>query len=168
MGASAALRSTGTPLQALKHGIYADTAQVYARWRRSEASEWMLTVAPSRFSDGNDRLEGGLSGVQRFYTAPHLKADLLVDLWASRNTRADTPYYNHPRADLFVLPSVRLTHTLSRRYETVWEQQFLAGTGAYSQRGFGTGAIVLVGYGQRLRTNDVAAGRAVRACVAPD
>ncbi|PZX34716.1 Membrane protein [Cupriavidus phytorum] len=154
VGASAALRSTGTPLQALKHGIYADTVQAYARWRRSEASEWMLTVAPSRFSDGNDRLEAGVSGVQRFYTAPHLKADLLVDLWASRNSRADTPYYN-PRSDLTVLPSVRLTHMLYRRYETVWEQQFLAGTGAYSQRGFGTGAILLVGYGQRFRTNDV-------------
>lgn len=154
VGASAALRSTATPLRALKQGIYADTLQAYARWRGSERSEWMLTVAPSRFSDGNDRLEGGVSGVQRFYTAPHWKADLLVDLWTSRNTRDDTPYFN-PRADFTALPSVRLTHTMYRRYETVWEQHFLAGTGAYMQRGYGTGAIVLLGYGQRLRANDV-------------
>lgn len=154
IGASGALRSTGTPLRALKQGIYADTLRTYARWRRSERGEWLFTVAPSRFSDGNDRMEAGVSGAERFYTAPHLKADLLVDLWASRNTRDDTPYFN-PRSDLSVLPSVRLTHTLYRRYETVWEQQFLAGAGSYSQQGYGTGAILLVGYGQRFRTNDV-------------
>ncbi|WP_231906579.1 poly-beta-1,6 N-acetyl-D-glucosamine export porin PgaA [Cupriavidus gilardii] len=154
VGASGALRSTGTPLRALKQGIYADTLAAFARYRASERSEWMFTVAPSRFSDGNDRLEGGVAGVQRFYTAPHLKGDLLVDIWASRNTRRDTPYYN-PRSDLTLLPSVRLTHTLHRRYETVWEQQFLAGAGAYAQRGYGTGAIMMIGYGQRFRTNDV-------------
>lgn len=154
VGASAALRSTGTPLRALNQGIYADTLATYARWRPSERGEWMLTVAPSRFSDGNDRLEAGISGFQRVHTAPHLKADVLLDLWTTRNTRADTPYFN-PRADLTVLPSVRLTHTLHRRYETAWEQQFLAGAGGYSQRGYGTGAILLIGYGQRFRTNDV-------------
>ncbi|WP_245178067.1 poly-beta-1,6 N-acetyl-D-glucosamine export porin PgaA [Cupriavidus sp. AcVe19-1a] len=154
IGASAAMRSTATPLQALLNGIYANNVQVYGRWRASEASEWMLTVAPSHFSDGNDRLEGGISGMQRVYTAPHLKADLLVDLWSSRNSRTDVPYYS-PRADLTVLPSARLTHTLYRRYETAWEQQFLAGAGTYSQQGFGTGAILLLGYGQRFRTNDV-------------
>ncbi|MDT4814057.1 Poly-beta-1,6-N-acetyl-D-glucosamine export protein [compost metagenome] len=154
IGASAAMRSTATPLQALLNGVYANTVQVYGRWRASEASEWMLTVAPSHFSDGNDRLEGGISGVQRVYTAPHLKADLLVDLWSSRNSRTDVPYYS-PRADLTVLPSARFTHTLYRRYETAWEQQFLAGAGTYSQQGFGTGAILLLGYGQRYRTNDV-------------
>lgn len=154
VGASAALRSTGTPLRALKQGIYADTVRTYARWRRSERSEWLFTVSPSRFSDGNDRMEAGASGAERLYTAPHLKADLLVDLWASRNSREDAPYFN-PRSDLTVLPSARLTHTLYRRYETVWEQQFLAGAGSYSQQGYGTGAILLVGYGQRFRTNDV-------------
>ncbi|MGY8526087.1 poly-beta-1,6 N-acetyl-D-glucosamine export porin PgaA [Paracidovorax citrulli] len=154
VGASAALRSTGTPLRALNQGIYADTLAAYARWRPSERGEWMLTVAPSRFSDGNDRLEAGISGFQRVHTAPHLKADVLLDLWTTRNTHADTPYFN-PRADLTVLPSVRLTHTLYRRYETAWEQQFLAGAGGYSQRGYGTGAILLIGYGQRFRTNDV-------------
>ena len=154
IGASAAMRSTATPLRALLNGIYANNVQVYGRWRDSEASEWMLTVAPSHFSDGNDRLEGGISGVQRIYAAPHLKADLLVDLWSSRNSRTDVPYYS-PRADLTVLPSARLTHTLYRRYETAWEQQFLGGAGTYSQQGFGTGAILLLGYGQRYRTNDV-------------
>ncbi|MBP0619505.1 hypothetical protein J8I82_06110 [Cupriavidus sp. LEh25] len=84
IGASAAMRSTATPLQALLNGVYANNVRVYGRWRASEAGEWMLTVAPSHFSDGNDRLEGGISGVQRVYTAPHLKADLLVDLWSSR------------------------------------------------------------------------------------
>ncbi|MBY4895435.1 poly-beta-1,6 N-acetyl-D-glucosamine export porin PgaA [Cupriavidus sp. AU9028] len=154
VGSSAAIRSTGTPLRALNQGIYADTVSAYARWRHSERAEWMLTVAPSRFSDGNDRLEAGITGFQRVYTAPHLKGDLLLDVWTSRNNRNDTPYFN-PRADLTVLPSLRLTHTLYRHYETAWEQQFLAGAGTYSQRDYGTGAILLLGYGQRFRTSDV-------------
>ncbi len=154
VGASAALRSTATPLRALKNGIYADTLSAYARWRDSERSEWIVSAGPSRFSDGNDRVEIGVSGLQRVYTAPHLKADLLLSLWASHNTLDNTIYFN-PRSELGVLPSARLTHTLYRRYETVWEQQFLAGAGSYSQQGFGTGAVLLLGYGQRFRTNDV-------------
>lgn len=154
VGASAALRSTAAPLRALKNGVYADTATTYVRWRGSERSEWRATLAPSRFSDGNNRLQLDITGMQRLYTAPHLKADLLMSVWTSRNTLDNVPYFN-PRSELGVVPSMRLTHTLHRRYETVWEQQFMAGAGSYSQQGFGTGAVMLLGYGQRFRTNDV-------------
>ncbi len=124
------------------------------RWRGDDRREWTLTVTPSFFSDGNNRLEASLSGRQRLYTAPTVKVDALLNLSTSHNTANDAPYFN-PKSDLTVLPALQLTHTLYQRYENRWEQQFLLGGGIYSQQGFGTGGIVTVGYGQRYRYNDV-------------
>ena len=98
--------------------------------------------------------ESVISGRERLYTAPTLKADLLVNIAASRNSSDEGPYYS-PRADLEVLPTLNITHLLYRHYETTLEQTFLLGAGTYSQRGHGTGAIGALGYGLRYRYNDV-------------
>lgn len=154
IGGEASLRSRDTPLRALNHNISSNALQGYVRWRQSERREWMLALTPSRFSDGNNRLTAALTGSERLYTRPHLKVDLGLELSASRNTRTDAPYFN-PRRDFTVLPSVTVSHVLHRRYETVWEQRATVALGSYTQRDYGTGAIGLVSYGQRYRTNDV-------------
>lgn len=154
VGAGAALLSRDTPLRALKNNITANSLNASLRWRGDDRREWTLTVTPSFFSDGNNRLEASLSGRQRLYTAPKVKVDALLNLSTSHNTANDAPYFN-PKSDLTVLPALQLTHTLYQRYENRWEQQFLLGGGIYSQQGFGTGGIVTVGYGQRYRYNDV-------------
>ncbi|MHA3903960.1 poly-beta-1,6 N-acetyl-D-glucosamine export porin PgaA [Castellaniella sp. WN] len=147
-GAGAALLSRDTPLRALKHDIRANTLNATLRWRGDERREWILTLTPSFFSDGNRRLEAGLSGRQRLYTAPRVRIDALLDLSASRNTSDDAPYFN-PRSDLTILPALRMTHTLYQRDEARWEQQFLLAAGAYAQQGHGTGGLYTLGYGQR-------------------
>jgi len=154
VGASAELRSRETPLRALRNDISSNSAGVYARWRQSDHREWRFSLAPSRFSDGNQRLAAILTGRERIYTRPHLKADLMINIAATRNSQEGGPYFN-PRSDLEVLPTLNLTHTLYRRYETVWEQTFILGVGAYKQQDFGTGAIAVAGYGMRYRYNDV-------------
>ncbi|TAN27293.1 MAG: poly-beta-1,6 N-acetyl-D-glucosamine export porin PgaA [Castellaniella sp.] len=154
VGAGAALLSRDTPLRALKHNITANSLNASLRWRGDDRREWVLTITPSFFSDGNNRLEASLSGRQRLYTAPKVKVDALLNLSGSHNTADDAPYFN-PKSDLTVLPALQITHTLYQRYENRWEQQFLLGVGTYSQRNFGTGGIVTVGYGQRYRYNDV-------------
>lgn len=154
IGAGAELLSRNTPLRALNQDIVSNSVNVSLRWRADERREWTLAVRPSFFSDGNNRLEAVLSGRQRLHATPTVQVDALLDLSASRNSADDAPYFN-PKADLTVLPALRITHTLYQRYETRWEQQFLAGAGAYSQQHHGTGAIVTVGYGQRYRVNDV-------------
>ncbi len=154
VGGGAALRSRATPLRALKNNVYADSVEAYARWRADERREWRFGLTPSRFSDGNRRVEAVVEGRERLHTAPHARTDALLELSASHNTRTDAPYFN-PRSALTVLPALRLTHLLHRRYETVWEQQFTAGAGAYLQRGYGAGAIGMLAYGQRYRANDV-------------
>lgn len=147
-GIGGALLSRDTPLRALKHDITANTLNASLRWRGDERREWVLTLTPSFFSDGNRRLEASLSGRQRLYTAPRVQVDALLDLSASRNSAEDAPYFN-PRSDLTLLPALRVTHTLYQRDETRWEQQFLLAAGAYAQQGYGTGGLYTIGYGQR-------------------
>ena len=118
-------------------------------------SEWTLRLSPSRFSDGNQRWALGLDGRERIHTTPHLKTDLTLELSSQRNSLdAERPYFN-PRSDLMVLPGLRLTHALHRRYENAWEQIGTLGAGAYTQQGYGTGGVIALGYGQRYRANDV-------------
>jgi biofilm PGA synthesis protein PgaA len=154
VGGSAELRSRDTPLRALLNDISSNSAGVYARWRQDDHREWRFSLTPSRFSDGNNRLAATVSGRERIFTRPHFKADLNINIAATRNSQEGGPYFN-PRSDLEVLPTLNLTHTLYRRYETVWEQTFILGVGAYKQQDFGTGAIAAAGYGMRYRYNDV-------------
>ncbi len=153
VGGSAELRSRETPLRALRSDISANSLGAYVRWRANERREWTFSVAPSRFSDGNHRWTGVVSGTERIYTTPMLKADLQMNIAASHNSIEDVPYFN-PRSDLEVLPTLNLTHILHRRYETVWEQRFLFGAGLYAQKGYGTGAIGALGYGMRYQFSD--------------
>lgn len=154
VGGSAALRSQETPLRALRSDITSNAAAAYIQWQHSDQREWRFSFSPSRFSDGNTRLFALLSGRERVYTAPHLKADLNLAVAASRNSLEDVPYFN-PKSDLEILPSVTLTHLLYRHYETEWEQRFILGAGTYTQEGYGTGAIAAVGYGMNYRYNKV-------------
>lgn len=154
IGGSAEWRSRETPLRALRSDISANSLGAYVRWHDSDQREWSFSLAPSRFSDGNHRLVGLISGRERVYTSPKLKADLQLNIAASRNSSDEGPYYS-PRSDLEILPTLNLTHMLYRHYETVLEQYFLLGAGTYTQKDHGTGAIGALGYGLRYRYNDV-------------
>ena len=153
VGGSAEWRSKETPLRALRSDISSNSLGAYVRWRANERREWTFSLAPSRFSDGNDRWTGVISGTERIYTSPKLKADLTMNIAASHNSIEDVPYFN-PRSDLEVLPTLNLTHILYRRYETVWEQRFLLGAGLYAQKGYGSGAIGALGYGMRYQFSE--------------
>lgn len=155
VGGAGELLSRETPLRALASDVSSNRLNAFVRWRGDERREWTFSLSPSHFSDGNNRIEAGLLGRERVYTSPRLMADLLLDLSTSHNSKGnDVPYFN-PRSDLTMVPSVKLTHVLYRRYETVWEQIGTLGAGTYSQQGYGTGGIVALGYGQRYRANDV-------------
>ncbi|KAA6182713.1 poly-beta-1,6 N-acetyl-D-glucosamine export porin PgaA [Pseudomonas veronii] len=143
-----------TPLRALNDGVTANGGSGFIRWRANESREWKLTLSPSHFSDGNDRVEALLSGREGLYSSPKVQVDLGLEVGASRNSKEDTVYFN-PKSDFTVLPVLNINHVLYHRYETQWSQQFQVGAGTYSQRDYSTGGIGLVGYGQRFRWNDV-------------
>lgn len=152
IGGAAALRSTETPVRALHHDISSNSISASTRWRAHEQREWSLTTTASRFTDGNKRVSMNIAGFERLYTSPHLKADAVLGVYASRNSQRDAPYFN-PRSDIEVLPAIRLTHLLYRRYERSFEHSFTLGGGIYGQRGYGAGAVGTAAYGVRYQHN---------------
>ncbi|WP_426102753.1 poly-beta-1,6 N-acetyl-D-glucosamine export porin PgaA [Pseudomonas sp. PSPC3-3] len=153
-GGSLDYLSATTPLRALNADITANGGSGFIRWRANESREWKLSLSPSHFSDGNDRVETLLTGREGIYSSPGVQVDLGLEVSASRNSKADTVYFN-PKSDFSVLPTVTVNHVLYHRYETQWSQQFQVGAGTYSQKDYSTGGVGLIGYGQRVRWNDV-------------
>ena len=154
-GGSLERLSAATPLRALNSDISANSASAFLRWRANESREWKLAVTPSHFSDGNNRTEALLTGREGIYSTAHVQVDLGLEVGASHNSKSeDVPYFN-PKSDFSVLPTVNVNHVLYSRYETQWSQQFQVGAGTYSQRDDSTGAVALLGYGQRVSWNDV-------------
>ncbi|MFM2478102.1 poly-beta-1,6 N-acetyl-D-glucosamine export porin PgaA [Celerinatantimonas sp. MCCC 1A17872] len=152
LGGSLARHSKATPLRASNAGIYANQLQAYVRWYQNERRYYQLSVAPSDYSDGNHRWEFTLDGSERLYTQPRLTVDLLPNLSSSTNSLADTVYYN-PRRDIALSAAVQAEHILYRRYDTVWSQIFLVGSGYYWEKNYSGGAIAQLGYGQHFQWN---------------
>ncbi|CAI2788104.1 Poly-beta-1,6-N-acetyl-D-glucosamine export protein precursor [Serratia ficaria] len=149
IGGSAARLSADTPLRAMANGISANGGNLWLRWQQNESRELRASVAPSRFSDGNNRLEYGVEGRQRLLSGARYRLDMNLTLAGSRNSRENTPYYN-PQRDFTLLPSLTLDHSLYRHYQTEWSQQIQAGAGGYWQQGYARKPITQLGYGQRV------------------
>lgn len=146
--------SQQTPLRALRNGVSANRGEGWLRWSPNERREYRFSAAASRFTDRNRRQEYTLSGKERLWQTPWLTLDLQPGLSASANSRTDTAYYS-PARDLAATAALAVDHTLYQRYDTVWSQQLLAGGGSYWQKNHAAGAIMVLGYGQRLRWNNV-------------
>ncbi|WP_455428159.1 poly-beta-1,6 N-acetyl-D-glucosamine export porin PgaA [Dryocola sp. LX212] len=157
IGGSAERLSQNTPLRALRNGVSANGGEAYLRWYQNERREYQLSFAASHFSDGNDRIEYGISGKERLLTTPRFILDFVPGIGGSTNTKENVPYYN-PKSDFSVVPGLRAEQVIYRRYDTVWKQQMTAGLGSYWQKKQGSGAITQLGYGQRVQWNNVVDG----------
>lgn len=153
VGGSAERLSQNTPLRAMRNDVTADGGTAYVRWYQNERREYQFSVAPSWFSDGNNRWEFGLSGKERMLTRPNFTLDFTPSLYGSVNSKENVPYFN-PKQDFSVTPAIQAEHIMYRHYETVWSQRLVAGVGAYWQKNYDTGLITQVGYGQRLQLNN--------------
>lgn len=152
--AGAQWRARDTSLDALRNGITSNRLDLGLQWRHSERRSVSLMITPSDFSDGNRRWEVLLSGQQRLWTRPTWFVDGGLEVFATRNSRSDVPYYS-PRSAHSVVPTLTWNHTLHQRYTTAWTQQASVGLGGLHQRGYGGGAIGTLSYGQRYQANDV-------------
>jgi len=148
----AARFSTEAPLRARGNQVTADSANVGIEWRQNERREYQLALSPSRFSDGNHRIEYQFSGKERVWTAPRLTLDFTPELSGSRNSRQNVAYYS-PKNDLSLLPGLTLTHQISRHYTRVWRQELSVGTGIYQQHGQKTGSTTQISYGHEIEWN---------------
>ena len=154
VGGSAERLSRNTPLRALRNGVNANGGDLWLRWYQNERREYQLSLSGAHFTDGNDRLEYGISGKERLWTLPRFTLDFIPGIGGSHNSKENVPYYN-PKRDVSAVAGLRAEHVLYRHYETVWKQQFEAGAGSYWQKGYSAGAINQLGYGQRIQWNNV-------------
>ena len=152
IGGSAERLSANTPLRALRNGVTANGGEIYAQWSQNESRAWQLGIAPSWYSDGNQRMEYALSGRERIWSGPYLMVDFTPAISASTNSKDNVMYYS-PKNDLSLTPALEAEHIMYRHYNTVWSQKVMAGAGAYWQQKHGTGAITQLGYGQRVQWN---------------
>lgn len=154
LGGSLERMSASTPLRALRNGVSANRAEAWTRWYYNERREYRFGFAASDFSDHNRRQEYSLEGKERLWQAPTVTLDLIPGLSASANSHDDAAYYN-PKRDFSATATFAADHVMYQRYDTVWSQQFTAGGGAGWQRNYDTGAIAILGYGQRFQWNNV-------------
>lgn len=154
IGGSAERMAASTPLRALRNGVTANGGNAYLRWYQNERREYTVSIAPSWFSDGNNRMEYLISGKERLWTTPRFTLDFTPSISASSNSKSNVPYYN-PKRDLSIVPALTADHQLWRAYDKSWSQQFYLAVGSYQQKHYGSGSITTVGYGQRLQLNNV-------------
>lgn len=152
--ASAQWRARDSNLRTLYNNITSNKLDFGVSWRESERRSWRLSIAPTEFSDGNRRWDVLLAGQERILTRPKWFMDAGLEVSAAQNRFTNVPYYS-PRNEYAVLPSLKVEHIISQRYQTAWTQQFNLAAGALHQKGFGTAAMTQIGYGIRYRTNDV-------------
>ena len=145
--------SADTPLRALKHDISANSWAVRVAFSPSELQTYSLAAELVNFSDGNDRTILDANATQRLMTWPHLTLDAIADLYASKNTLRNAPYFN-PSEDFSGSLTLTANQILYRRYSFVYSHSLSLTGGDYLESGFGGGFAGSLYYEQRLRFSD--------------
>lgn len=137
--------STDVPLRARVLGIEADKLGGGVRYRESEWREYNLSLSRLDFSDGNNRDQALLGYEQGLYVKNNWRMRLFLDLYTSRNTRDDAPYFN-PEYDLSVSATHMTEYTHWRIYNRAFLQRLFLSIGAYKQKNYNTAPIWSIRY----------------------
>jgi biofilm PGA synthesis protein PgaA len=149
--------SADTPLRALKHDISANSWALRVAFIPSELQSYVVAAELVTFSDGNDRTILDANTIQRLLTLPHFTLDAIADLYASKNTLRNAPYFNPPE-DLSASLTLTANQILYRRYSHVYSHSLSLTGGDYLESGFAGGFAGSLYYEQRLRLNDSVEG----------
>ena len=127
--------STETPLRALLYGITANQISGSAIYRWDETRQIRAVAAYLPFSDGNRRETAGVDVTQRLISIPHFDLTGRAELYGSRNSQTDAPYYS-PKADFSATAGVTAQHLMWRRYDNSVAQVLTLDAGLYAERGY--------------------------------
>ena len=151
LAGSAELFSINTPLRGLLFGITADEYAVKARYRWHESRGIAASFAYLPFTDGNQRLTGGVTYMERLINIPGFDLTGRAEAYASSNTLGGlTPYYN-PSQDLSVTGGLLAEHVLWRRYDNSLVHALSVDAGLYAEQGFANNWIGTINYEHRWR-----------------
>lgn len=133
--ARAALNSVGTPVKALKQGVYADEYTVGAEYTHSAAANAGIGAGVMRFDDGNTRRSAHTWLAHDIFQRNRWK--LGGSLWAeySRNKEIPSAYYYNPESSKTVSGELALSHTLPLDGNVKLVQTASGSVGRYWQAG---------------------------------
>jgi biofilm PGA synthesis protein PgaA len=151
VSASAELFSADTPLRALFYGITANEYAAKATYRWHESRSVAATFAYLPFTDGNQRVSGGVTYRERLINVPHFDLTGRADAYASSNSLGGiAPYYN-PSQDLSLTGGFLAEHMLWRRYDNSLVQALTVDAGLYAEQGYANNWIGTLNYEHRWR-----------------
>jgi poly-beta-1,6 N-acetyl-D-glucosamine export porin PgaA len=137
MSAEGAINSASMPLRGLRVGISADEVNSTFGYRWHEARQAQVTVGAMRMDDGNRRELISAGYRQRVFSTPRQNITALLGFYASRNSLADTVYFN-PQSDRDVSAEALHEWRIFRDYDRSLIQRVGLKTGSYYQDGFGS------------------------------
>lgn len=127
--------ATDIPLRAVVFDIQADKAEASATYRESEWRSYSLSLAHSKFSDGNKRNQVSLGYEQGLWVRNNWRERIFFDLYTSWNSIDNAPYFN-PDNDLSFLVTHMTEHTVKRIYREAFVYRIYLSAGGYKQSGF--------------------------------
>ena len=146
--------TTDIPMRARVYDIEGDKSDLTMTYRESEWRSYHISLSHSGFSDDNNRQSALLGYEQGLWVKNNWKMRLFLDLYMSRNSRDDVPYFN-PDNDLSLSATHMTEQTLWRIYGRAFVHRLFLTLGAYKQSGFSNAAIVSVRYEQDHKFSDV-------------
>lgn len=126
---------TDVPLRARVFGTDAERYELAAVYRQSEWRDFRLGLSRLDFSDGNRRSQVALGYSQGLWVKNDWKARLMLNLYTSRNSSDDAPYFN-PDKDWSLSATYLLENTRYRIYNRALVQRLYLTLGSYKQTGF--------------------------------
>lgn len=146
-------RTQDIPLKARGANIDAKRAQVELEARLNESRAFAAALGGYDFSDDNRRRFVQASWREGLLMRPRYNLAARIDLYASRNSRSDAPYFN-PSSDRSASASLTGAWRTYRRYEREFVQEMTLSAGNYWQEGFGSGATWGIEYAHRWQLHD--------------
>lgn len=145
VGTTLEYRTLDIPNRALAQDITANQGQLRLRWQNGPEQWVQAAYTETRFSDDNRRHSLQITGNQRVYTSPRIKADAQLELWTSGNRDEDRPYFS-PRREYMAVPALRIEQLLYQRYDERLTQALTLGVGIHHQSGYGSGGVGTAAY----------------------
>ncbi|MFQ5585728.1 MAG: hypothetical protein ACE5GF_02740, partial [Thermodesulfobacteriota bacterium] len=146
--------TTDVPMRARIFDIDADKTVFGATYRESDWRSYTLSLSTMSFSDGNRRDAALIGYEQGLWAKGDWMMRLMLDLYSSRNSLDDAPYFN-PEEDYSLSVTHRTEHTLRRSRNSSHLQRFYLTLGGYKQSGFSNGLTGAVEYEHEYTFSDV-------------
>ena len=128
--------SVQTPLRALGSRVYARSVNTEINYRADENGQISLSGHYLDFTDGNQRYELLLSGLQYWLQSPRWRVFLGGELFYSHNRKLEAPYFN-PRQDVAFETSLGMVALSYRQDNIRFFQRVSLNPGMYWQQTFG-------------------------------